>query len=78
MSKISTPVQKKKEELGEWKYVGDDGGRFIFERRSDKRIMTINKPRAIPEPKSQPAEINTVILIHGYRVNDEMIALCKK
>jgi hypothetical protein len=62
--------------LAEYKYIGDDGGRWVFERRSDKRVVTITKPKALPD--KNPSQLPVQMIVHGFRVNDDVIALCKK
>ena len=75
--KQETPKPKEqKTDLAEYKYIGDDGGRFVFERRSDKRVITINKPASLPP--GNPSQVTGLIIVHGFKVNDAMIELCKK
>lgn len=82
MAKPAPPTLEKQEnktkqkQEAEYKYIGDDGGRWVFERRSDKRVVTINKPAALPP--GNPSQITGLIMVHGFRVNEQVIALCKK
>ncbi len=76
IQETSKPQAKKKKELAEYKYIGDDGARFVFERRSDKRVVTFDKPANLPP--GNPSQFRVVGTVHGYRVNEQMIALCKK
>ena len=69
-------VAKQPKDLAEFKYIGDDGGRWIFERRSDKRVVTIDKPRSLPP--GNPSRLPVNLTAHGFRVNDDVLALCRK
>ena len=68
--------EQKPEQLAEYKYIGDDGGRWIFERRKDKRVVTIDKPMNLPA--ANPSETPVRLMAHGFRVSDDVIALCRK
>jgi hypothetical protein len=73
------PAAKSKkitEAPAEYKYIGDDGGRWVFERRSDHRVITIDKPMNLPP--GNPSTKMVRLSVHGFRVNDQVIALCKK
>jgi hypothetical protein len=63
-------------ELAEYKYIGDDGGRWVFERRADRRVITIDKPGVMPQ--GNPSNKLVMLIAHGFRVPESVIAICKK
>jgi len=63
-------------ELAEYKYIGDDGGRWVFERRADRRVITIDKPGVMPT--GNPSNKLVMLIAHGFRVPESVIAICKK
>lgn len=72
----TNPPTKRKKELAEYKYIGDDGGRWVFENRINRRILTIDKPKNLPA--KNPSSITSVLTVHGFGVPESLIALCKK
>ncbi len=62
--------------LAEFKYIGDDGKRWVFERREDGLCVTIDKPTIKLTGKS--GRLSAVVTVQGFHVHDEAIALCKK
>jgi hypothetical protein len=68
--------ENKKPDLAEFKYIGDDGGRWVFERRSDGLCVTIDKPKV--ELHGNSGRMGTILTVQGFHVHDEAIALCRK
>ena len=61
----------------EFKYIGDDGGRWLFERRSDGLAITIDKPRhVILDAKSPPT--TCLLTVRGRKFNDDILSMVKK
>jgi hypothetical protein len=49
---------EQRKERADYRYVGDDGGRWLFERRSDGLCFTIDKPKDAPLTlKTQPLHV---------------------
>jgi hypothetical protein len=63
-------------QLAEYKYIGDDGGRWVFERRKDGLCVTIDKPKAELGIKS--GQMPVLLTVQGFHVHEAAMALCKK
>ena len=75
------PIQKKKYEqtrqYAEYKYIGDDGGRWLFERRSDGLCITVDKPRDVPlNMQSRPMSVN--LTVRGKCFNDGILNIVRQ
>lgn len=73
---IGEPTKTADDTLAEFKYIGDDGKRWVFERRSDGLCLTIDKPTI--KLTGTSGRLSAVLIVQGFHVHDEAIALCKK
>jgi hypothetical protein len=61
----------------EHKYIGDDGGRWIFQRRSDGLIFTIDKPRGdVLNEKTPPFSVQ--VKVRGKQLREELFDMVRK
>jgi hypothetical protein len=68
--------RKPRSDLAEFKYIGDDGGRWVFERRTDGLCITIDKPKILLNGKTKPTSVR--LTVQGFHVHEAAIALCRK
>ncbi len=69
-----TPQVKVK---AEFEYIGDDGGRWLFTRRSDGLSFTIDKPRGITlTAKTQP--LSCRLTVRGAKFNETILKMVRK
>jgi len=61
----------------EFKYIGDDGGRWLFERRSDGLCFTIDKPRGIVLQANTPA-LSCRLTVRGMKFNETILDMVRK
>jgi hypothetical protein len=79
MAKNSEQRTEQKVQLppAEFKYIGDDGGRWIFERRSDKLVITIDKPAGITlDTKTPPISLR--LTCRGKKLNEDVLAMVRR
>jgi hypothetical protein len=67
-----TPVQH-----AEFKYVGDDGGRWLFERRSDGLCFTIDKPKNVPLTL-QTKPLSVLLTVRGKHFNNDVLRIVRQ
>ena len=61
----------------EYAYIGDDGGRWLFQRRSDGLAITIDKPKnVILDVDTKPMPL--LMTVRGKVFNDEIRTMVKK
>jgi hypothetical protein len=76
----STVFKKKNEQArqyAEYKYVGDDGGRWLFERRSDGLCITVDKPKDVPlNIHSRPMSVN--LTVRGKCFNENILNIVRQ
>ncbi len=65
------------ENLAEFKYIGDDGGRWLFERRSDGLCFTIDKPRGVVLTSKTPP-LSCRLTVRGQKFNDTILKMVRK
>jgi len=69
--------ENKPTELADYKYVGDDGGRWLFERRLDGLCFTIDKPQpALLTPKT--AGLSVRLTVRGKKFRPEILAMVRQ
>lgn len=69
------PTEAKKPDLAEWKYIGDDGGRWLFQRRLDNLCITVDKPTSIT-PKSRDVAVK--INPRGHKWRPDIFEIVRK
>ncbi len=75
MPKQNEPAKAK--QLAEFKYIGDDGGRWLFERRSDGLCFTIDKPRGIVLDHKTPP-MSCRLTVRGKTFNPEVLGMVRR
>ncbi len=61
----------------EFKYMGDDGGRWLFEQRSDGLCFTIDKPRGVTlDAKTRP--LSCRLTVRGMKFNPEVLKIARR
>lgn len=61
----------------EFEYIGDDGGRWLFTRRSDGLSFTIDKPRGIVlQAKTRP--LSCRLTVRGGKFNPTILKMVRK
>ena len=78
MAKKDETANKKEQpqDLAEFKYIGDDGGRWLFERRSDGLAITIDKPKAVLDVQTPRMAVE--LKVRGKHFNDDILAMVRK
>jgi len=61
----------------EFEYIGDDGGRWLFQRRSDGLCFTIDKPRGIVLQAKTPA-LSCRLTVRGNKFNETILDMVRK
>lgn len=74
-SKVETASVKRSR--AEFKYIGDDGGRWLFERRSDGLCFTIDKPRGVMLDHKTPP-LSCRLTVRGKEFNEAILAMVRK
>jgi hypothetical protein len=67
---------EQRKERADYRYVGDDGGRWLFERRSDGLCFTIDKPKNI-QLSMQTKPISVMLTIRGKCFNEEILKIVR-
>ena len=69
-------AKQKRTDLAEYKYMGDDGGRWLFQRRSDGLCITVDKP--VREINSATKAMSVACTVRGNRFNEDILDMVKK
>ncbi len=77
MAKANDKVQPAKRVPAEFEYIGDDGGRWLFRRRSDGLCFTIDKPRGIVLDHKTQA-LSCRLTVRGGKFNDTILKMVRK
>ena len=78
MAKEQSPTKSSNQsEQAEFKYVGDDGGRWLFQRRSDGLCFTIDKPRGVNLTATSPA-MSVLLTVRGKKFRPEILSMVKR
>lgn len=77
MGKEAKEPQKAVKQNAEFKYIGDDGGRWLFERRSDGLCFTIDKPRGIMLDHKTPP-LSCRLTVRGQKFHREILEIVRK
>ena len=75
MAKADNKVQPA--QLAEFKYIGDDGGRWLFQRRSDGLCFTIDKPKGIVLDAKTPP-LSCRLTVRGPQFNPTILEMIRK
>lgn len=70
------PKRKVARNLAEFKYVGDDGGRWLFLRRSDGLAITIDKPKGLLDVHTPRMAVE--LKVRGKHFNDDILGIVRK
>ncbi len=65
------PVQ-----YAEFKYIGDDGGRWLFQRRSDGICITIDKPKNVTLNMQMPP-FGVTLTVRGKKFNEDVLRIVR-
>lgn len=74
-AKQKTNAPKEPEPQADYKYIGDDGGRWLFERRSDGLCLTIDKPATLT---SRTRETVVRLTVRGKKFRPEVLRAVRK
>lgn len=70
-------ITKVTKAMAEFAYIGDDGGRWLFRRRSDDLCFTIDKPRGIKLTSKTPP-LSCRLTIRGQKFNEAILKMVRK
>ena len=68
--------EEQSQDLADFKYLGDDGGRWLFERRSDGLAITIDKPKGLLDIHTPRMAVE--LKVRGKHFNDDILAMVRK
>lgn len=60
----------------EFKYIGDDGGRWLFQRRYDGICITIDKPKNVTLNMQMPP-FGVTLTVRGKKFNEDVLRIVR-
>ena len=80
---VSVAMQSEKEvengqpvQYAEFKYIGDDGGRWLFQRRYDGICITIDKPKNVTLNMQTPP-FGVTLTVRGKKFNEDVLRIVR-